>query len=242
MNDEIVKAHALADGELDGAEKTEATAAVAADSRLAAEHAWAVLFKTHLREKVQLVTDDDVWRSCRRRLDEIDRVNKAQNFVGKYAWALCALFLAGILFAGGMDRMNPNRQLRSEHVAGLLNGLREVRGEPNRLLDELNRLTGSQHASPNVAQVVGGAVGSIDGRRVVRLELSDGRGPLSLFAIQAVSSLEGLETDDAGFRCGAINDRPAVSWKQQGCLLILVATRTTAELKQIAESIRNEDK
>lgn len=240
MSDDILKAHALADGEIDGQEKAEALRAVAENPHLAAEHEWALLFKTQLRSKLQPIKDDEVWESCRRRLDEIDRVSRTQVFVGKYAWALCAVFLAGILLAAGMDRMGSNRQLRSEHVAGLLNGLKQVKGEPNRLWDELDRLTGSQHTGSTVAQIVGGAVGSVDGRKAVRLELNDGRGQLTLIGIASAASLEGLDSDDAGYRCGSINDRSAVSWTSQGCLYILLAPRSTAELKQIAESFKIE--
>lgn len=241
MSDGIEKAHALADGELSGAEKQEALDATASDPQFAAEYEWALLFKGQLREKLAPIHDEDTWQTCKSRLNELDKVKRTEGFVGKYAWAFCLIFLVGIFSAAAMNRMGFSRPLGSESVAGLFHDLTPFKfSEPSQAIaDVRNKVGRAPQLSSNVARVTNVASGVIDGRRVGRLTLDDGHGQILLFVVEGASGFEGLNITDSGYRCGSMNDLQAVSWTDTGYLFMLVGPRNMAELKNLAEEVRS---
>lgn len=241
MSDWIEKVHALADGELGEAEKAEAVHAVASDPRAAAEHEWAVLFKHHLSEKLTPVTDEETWLASKRRLDALDKTNKAETFVGKYAWAFCMIFLVGIFSAAVVNKLGGSRPLSNDHVAGLFNGLTPFDfTESRQALESVKAKVGlAPRQVIGVARVTSLAIGSVDGRRTANLTLDDGRGPMNLVVISDTSAIDGLDYRDSGYRCGMINELRAVSWTDTGYLFLLLGPRTHQELLSIAGQIKN---
>jgi len=241
MSDQIEKAHALADGELSGAEKAEALQAVASDPNFAAEHEWAILFKSQLSDKLPPVHNEETWQICLRRFDAIDKTKKTEYFVNRYAWAFCLIFLVGIFSAAGLNWKGMSRPLGNESVAGLFNDLTPFKFTgSNDAIDNVRREVGrAPQLSTNVARIKQVASGMIDGRRAGRLTLDDGHGSILLFVVEGASAFEGLDIVDSGYRCGSMNDLQAVSWTDTGYLLILVGPRNVAELKSLAGEIRS---
>lgn len=243
MSELIENLNALADGELEGDAKLAAQEAVASDPQAAAEHSWAVLFKTQLREKLQPVENDELWAACKTRFDAIDKSQRAEVFVGKYAWAFCLIFLVGIFSAATVNRASGNKPLSNEHVAGLLNGLTPFSfSGPEQALESVRKAVGTgQLQSPDQTRVTSVSLGTVDGRRAAKLTFVDHLGGMSLFVVCATSGIEGIESVDKGYKCGHINDQSAVVWTEYGRMFLLVSNRSQEDLVHAADQIRNVD-
>lgn len=241
MSDLIENMHALADGELEGDAKAAALQAVASDPQAAAEHGWATLFKTQLREKLQPVENEELWSACRARLDAIDKTSKAEVFVGKYAWAFCLIFLVGIFSAATVNRMDRSRPLGNSHVAGLLNGLTPLNfSESKQALESVRQAVGAgPRQNPDQTRVTSLSLGTVDGRRAAKLTFEDNVGEMSLYVVSSTSGIEGIEGSDRGYKCGHINENSAVCWTEYGRLFMLVSSRSHEDLMHVADEIRN---
>ncbi|MBL8065400.1 MAG: hypothetical protein JNM34_06020 [Chthonomonadaceae bacterium] len=233
---------AYADGELTETEVEAAAGAIANDPHAAAELEWATMTKSLLKSKVTSEFDPALWAKCRDRLDAIDKTKTTEAFVGKYAWALCLVFLAGILSAAFLNRAGAGRPLSTDHMASLFNGLTPFSFTGSQdAIDNMRSKVGMVPSQlPNVARCVAAATGSIDGRRVGRFILDDGRGFVTLFVIEGTNGVEGLSEADQSYQCGNINDAAAVSWKQSGYLCLLVGPRNIAELKNLGNVIQSQ--
>lgn len=240
MSEKTELAHALADGELQGEELAEAHAAVANDADAAAEHQWASFCKSTIRDKLAPIDNPELWQACRKRLDEIDRARTVNVFVGRYAWALCLIFFAGIFSAAMLNRMGGSRQLPASHVASLINGLTPMPMNGNSAEVANPGKTGSilRKVSESVP-VRKIEIGTVDGRDAAHMLVRDRTGDLHLYVVTETNSIEGIQIRDGVFLCGVINDSRVVTWTDSGSLLLLMGKRDRASLLDIAQQIRN---
>ena len=241
MSEWIDKVHALADNELAGDEHTEASEAVASNPNAAAEYQWAKLLKSELKDKLPVAQNDDLWKSCQARLDAIDKANRAESFVGKYAWAFCLVFLVGIFSAAYMNRTGNRRPLTNEHVAGLLNGLTPFSfSEPQDAIQSIQKRIGTAPAQlPQSTKMTSLAFGTVDGRQAAKVTYMDALGEIDMFVVSATDSIDGIDNQARGYRLGHINDWEALSWSESGNLFLLVSKRDPEQLKAVADQIRN---
>lgn len=241
MNKTTELMSALADGELQGQELEQAQAMLQADPAAANEHAWALALRQTVATKCANHPPDSAWDACRARLDAIDRTQSTERFVGRYSWGLCAIFLVAILSAAAVNRMAGTRTLPSSNVAGLFTGLQPMGSQaPVTAAENIRRAVG---LSPNriaqlEANVLDLAVGRVGQRRAARLTLADNRGQLHLFVVSGAAEVEGLAGQKDGCRVGDINGKPAVSWTDDGYLLLLTGDRDVDDLIRVARTIQ----
>ncbi|MCW5937705.1 MAG: hypothetical protein KIT11_10420 [Fimbriimonadaceae bacterium] len=242
MNETLEQIHALADGQASGEAKQEALAAVAADPKARAEYEWALYLRRELPNKLTPCRNDEAWKSTKARLDAIDRTRTAESFVGRWAWAFCAIFFVGILSAAVVNRTSGARPLSTSQAAGLFTALEPMNvEEPAQALEIVRQSTG---IAPNrVANLKGDireiSCGTVGGRKAARLTLDDGRGRMALFVIAETTAVEGIDQNQANYQAGTINNVPAVSWRDQGFLMLLVGRRDLNDLRAAADQIRS---
>jgi anti-sigma factor RsiW len=232
---------ALADGTLDAADKERAEQLLQADHEALSEFEWAVMLKQSVREHCRPVAASEEWRAAKSRLDEIDRVKKAEHFVSKYSWALCGIFLVAIVSAAVFNR-GVSRPLGNAHVAGLFSGLQlEPAGSETQVIESVRKRLGEvpkpvAHLPGRVTHV---ACGQIDGRSAIRLSLQDSAGQLTFFSIRSTTSIDALQRVEGDYQLGLLGGVPAVAWVDGGYLLILAGDRSFETLIQSAESIKS---
>jgi len=243
MNDTTELMNALADGNLSGEEHTKAEALRHNDPVAAAEFQRATQVREALACKCACNPDPELWKSCVRRLDELDRVSKTERFVSKYAWGLCAIFLVALLSAAGINRIHGAGTVPSSNIAGLYTGLTPMGSQaPSTAAENVRQAVG---IAPNridelEARVIDLAVGNVGGRRAARLTMHDGEGQVVLFVLSGASEVEGVNRPIGnGFCSGAINGRAAIAWQDSGYLLLVTADRTEQELIQVAKTLRS---
>jgi anti-sigma factor RsiW len=89
--------HALADGELDKGEAKLLREALRDDPQAQAEYEVILNFKEMVVQQSVRHEAEDCWKACQVRMNEIDRSRRVESFVGRYAWAMCAVFFVLIL-------------------------------------------------------------------------------------------------------------------------------------------------
>ncbi|MGE3126259.1 MAG: hypothetical protein AB7F50_05435 [Fimbriimonadaceae bacterium] len=242
MNEKTELMNALADGNLPDEELAEAEALCKSDPAATAEFERAKMVRATLASKCVAEPDPEIWKSCVRRLDEIDRVSKTERFVTKYAWGLCGIFLFALLSAAGINRLNGAGTVPTSNIAGLYTGLTPMGTQaPSVAAENVRQAVG---IAPNridelEARVIDLAVGIVGGRKAARLTMHDGEGQVVLFVVSGANEVEGVARSIGnGFREGSINGRPAISWQDSGYLLLVTADRTAEELVRVAKVLR----
>ncbi len=244
MNDWIEKIHALVDDQLTPDEKSEVTRLISESKEAQAEYQWALYLKDTLATKCAPVADDDSWREAVARLDAIDRTKRTETFVGRYAWAMCALFLVAIVSAAWVNRTTGSRQLSNEQVAGLFGSFAPAM-ERSTVQNQAPQDVVKQ-CVPDAPVVVIPATFRIEaaertsgnGHDAARLLLQDDRGRLALVIIKDANGVESIETP-AGteYQTGTLNDKPCVMWQKNGSTILLMGPRSTEDLLRIAEGM-----
>ena len=242
---ETLDMHALADGQLEGEALAAANQQIADDPQARAEFETVALLKSTVKRACPPVTDPEVWKACKGRLDAIDRSKKAEVFIGRHAWALCGLFAVLIFSAAMFNRMNGRNKLYTGDMARMMSSMSPLPfsiGEPAQVQKQLQAELG---ATP--IQVPSGGLrptgmlrGFIDGRRAMLVDMADADGPARLIVIENVHEVEGLHQSDGEpmFIVGRLNDMNAVSWRSGDFLCILVGDREVGALCDAAGRIR----
>jgi anti-sigma factor RsiW len=237
--------HAYADGELTPEE------AAALQTRLqtspeAQAHLDAILaLKRALREKVAAVDCRAEWRGCVGRLNELDRTRRVERFVGRYAWAVCGVFLITILAGGLTNRTGRSDSVSMSDISRIVTTLAPRRTPPaldaarERWLDELLGQA-RQSVDPQRMQILGYADGHLDGRRVTTFSIRDANGDFALLVMPGVLNLEGTAAlpQDQVFKLGHLQGLNCVAWTDGNNTLAVVADRTYEELVQVATSLQ----
>ncbi len=240
--------HALADGELEKAEAAQLREALKKDPASQAEFESILNFKDVLREKPLRYESEECWRSCVKRLNELDRTKRVESFVGRYSWAMCALVFALIL--GGRY------------------AVKDVRGDSARMAD-LDRVfpvrgNGAAPADPDLQRAykdildrangavdgkglsrVGSSTGTFQGIPAARFILRDSQGPLVLFVIHDLVNFEDVAEDPTrpGMYTGVIRaiGAPIVSncaiWHNRDFTMVLAGNRSPQDLESVAAQV-----
>lgn len=226
--------NALVDNELNSNERAEVEAMITDDPHAMAELGGIRLLKTALQEHVRPVPCEDEWKSCVKRLNEIDRSTKTKFIVDRWAWAMCSVLFAFILTVGMYNRTNP--AFRAD-PRGLT---RASMGNPVR--DVLHLVKSQFGKAPVIPQgplrPEAGWLGSYDGHPVARILLKDNQGEINWLILPGGATVEGVSPMDDGLHSsGKSGDSTSVTWTENGIVMVLTAPREASELRDIANTI-----
>lgn len=233
-------AHALADGHLSEDEANAVKARLETCPQTKSEFETVRSLRETVKRSCNGNPNPELWERCRGRLDEIDRLKRTERFVGKYAWALCGLFFIAITCAGILNRLDPTRSMRSSEVASMFSSLSPFRTRlgpqdiPNVLNQEVGRAPVTVPAGE--VRVIGMARRVIDGRPVVRFELEDRIGPISVLAIGKANKIEGLSDDQVAMHEWKAGSRNCVSWVDRDIIMVVASEREMPLVRDLAES------
>lgn len=239
---EMTDIHALADGELSPEDAARVEAQVNQCPQSLAEYKACVALKSATRRLCDAVTCEETWNRCKARLGEIDRTQRVESFVGRWAWGFCSVFLALILGAGMLNRGAGN-PLHSTDVARMMSSLgtspSTAPAAPEQMRNWLRGFAPGTIQLDHV-RVVAAADGVIDNRRVARLTLQDAQGFSNLLIIPNADGIVDLKGDGApeGYCYGRVGQLPCVAWTESGFAFIVVANRSPQDLLGIAQGIR----
>lgn len=230
--------HELADGRLDPSAQAALMAELETNAALRAEYNSILSLKSALKRTCEPVECAELWKTCRGRLDELDRANRVQSFVTKNAWALCGVFAIAIVTAGTMNRISRGNIVGSGDVAQALSGLSPFTGAQSNSNDVLTRIarSGSLDVEQGTYRVTNSSEGVINGRMSLRLSLRDDAGNLELMVIQG-ASVPNIDAH-SGLAFSKVQSLNSVAWSHGNDAYFLLGDRSDSELQQIANQFR----
>lgn len=245
MNDWI-QMHALADGELDDQAKAQATELAQKDPACNAELQTVQALKSLLQTRCCCSPPPTLWTQTRKRLDAIDRARKADSFVGRYAWALCGVFLVMLVGAATTNRLAAKRSVHAGDMAEMASSLSPLAlpsgSAPKLVHDFVSNVLRDAPVTPEPVDLTLRSVaeGIIDGFRVARLTFGDQKGTVALIVVKNADEVQGVHEDRQvdGYRVGKLNSLHVVSWIEGGYALFVVGQRSPEELCRIADALR----
>lgn len=234
--------HAYADGQLDGDEKRSVEERLKTCEKSQAELRAVQGLKAVVQEKCPSMHCQETWERSRKRLDEIDRTKRAEFFVGKYAWGICAIFFV-VIFSAAMFNRTMGGGLRTGDVlASSLSSVGSPRSQaPSEQQKWLQGFLPEQRLSmpENNIRVLGGAVGQMDGKKIVRLNLEDGKGELALFIVSQVNHVDDMQQlqGHSMYSAGRVNNRNCLTWNDGGWAYLMIGERSIDELVHAADAM-----
>jgi len=234
--------HAWVDGELDSDRQKIVSQAVEADPALTAEYHAIVLTKTVLRSKCATEQSAESWNACRERIRRLDQDIRIQQFVGRYAWGICGVFLAILLVGAWVNRTLGSGLIRPGEVASMASTLMPVAQprttEPDKMHQWAVGTIGDapMNLNPGVCQVRSISTGYCDGRRIIRVVLRDAKGDVSVWVVSGASTIDGFRPLPTGgeFLYGRMNGLPSLAWTDNGYALFVAGDRDFESLRAIA--------
>ena len=247
MTDWLEKVHAYADGELDPAEKAEVERLIQDDPRARAEHAWAVQIRQTLRTKTATYDSSEAWKASVARLDEIDAVTgdkRVESIVGRFSWGIAAILLGVIVVAGVLNRGKAGT-LSNQELAGLVSDTpfsQQQDIDSSKKIDEIarERLGADMPDIQPLLAVTHVSVGKIENRPVMKVDLADITGPMSLYIVKGVDNFENFQRipGSRDFFGGTLNGLSCVSWTDSQFGYMVIADRSLDETLSIADDMR----
>ena len=192
--------------------------------------------KSCLKSKAQTPECGTVWKGCAERLNELDRVKKAESFVGKYAWGLCALLFVVIIGGGVLNRLQGGN-VGMGQVASDISSMVPMQGTSSQP-EQLNSLIHNPAIviDPNRVRIVQPIVDRLSGR-VTGVQLRDSIGLANLIIIPDVGGVDGGQSIGDGMFAGQINGHNCVICPRSGSAVLLMGDRDTSQLHDFALSI-----
>jgi hypothetical protein len=242
---DTLRLHAYIDGELSVEEQEEAKKTLDECSATRREYEAILAVREALRRVGTEESFADVstqWKACLGRLDEIDRSNRTQCFVQKYAWAMAATVFGMIIVGGALNRSNA-RGPEGSDVPNMFAQLGPSQKatpqttQSNRFYDMVLRLAQQDLKRIRVTGVVSG---DVDGVHLERYTLEDGAGTMSMLVMDKTIEPDGFTPiKNTPYFAGQIDHHNCVLWKNQTGSLILVGDRTLDDLAEVVDSCRN---
>ncbi|HLK15811.1 MAG TPA: hypothetical protein VKT78_13490 [Fimbriimonadaceae bacterium] len=232
--------HAAIDGELPTHEHAAALAAISADPAASVQYAEYRRLKDSLGSLPPVDVPAGVWKGCTRRLDELDRNRKAERFVTRYAWGLCASVFLLIMGAGSWNRLTGQHLGASDvtHVAGVINPLGPAVGSNSG--DVGKWLQPEKPLRSSHVRAVGIRPPQAMGTPTMCYLLADNHGFMTLYKWPGTDPIDGdgySHVEGTQFSAGRVLDQPSVAWVKDGFHHVLTGPREVEELERVANEM-----
>ena len=235
-----IELHALADGEMDPREANALREALKADPRADAELDAILNLKDVVAKNSLRHSDDEVWKGCLRRLDALDKSSRVEGFVGRYAWALCAVMFAFILSGRYAMRNVQGETTRTADITRLLGGrpasareLAEAK-EYERLLKGV--ASGLDRNEVQIRAINSGFVRDIP---AARFDMRDIEGDFRITRIDALLNLQDTVpvSSTPGMSAGVADGENCLVWRTPGHTWLLSGPRSLSDLGVLANRL-----
>lgn len=244
MNCDLLKVHALVDGQLDEAESQELQRHISECESCRSEFLSVQILKGVLGAKCDKPQTTQSWAKCVKRLNEIERTSKIESFVGRYSWAMCAILFLVIVSGSITNRVFGRNSVHSGEVANMVSSMAPLSGiKPSSWFDSQKWLQQTFGYSPTPSQpegltVLSMAKGTVNGRRGALLKLADSKGALNLLAIEAEGLEGGAKMDGRSrYSVGQINMVNSIAWTDGRVTFVLIGNRPFEALGDVADKI-----
>jgi hypothetical protein len=235
---ELQELHAFIDGELNPEQTKDVRAWIAKDASAQAELNAISNLKDCLKDKSSTHSADDCWKLCVGRLNELDRSRKVEGFVGKYAWAMCAILFA-LVIGGRYAVSNTKGQTVAAADFGLFHSSSQ---SPSPQVQKLfSQILSQAHRNRADVRILNQSSGMVNDTPVDRVVFADDRGELYYYVFPNPLNLEDASevSPGAGISGGRIPGSRSsyVIWVDGGQTNVLVGPRTVEDLSKAARDL-----
>ncbi len=235
--------HALADNELPPSDRDRVLTALRSDRVAQREYEGILAMKRALQSRRDAHTSDELWQTCRARLQAIESTQRTERFVWRNAWALSACVFLVLVSAAWFQRSGP-RPVRAQEVAMLASGMfpsgSSHVADPNRFGQWFEKEVGAPKIPSGPLVPIAGVAGTFHGARVARIVLQDQRGTVSFVVVHNPSVAYRSDCSQTRYFCvNQMRNMNAVAWLEPGFEMMLVGDRSQADLLSIAEQLRD---
>lgn len=233
--------HALADGELSNKEAASLREALKADPRAAAEVDAILNLKDVLRESSIRHENEEAWRACVGRLNELDKSRRVEGFVGRYAWVLCGLMFAFIVSGRFAMHEVQGDSVETPEFARILptsNRSTVLNAQQSREADRvLKALKGS--LDPKEIQISPPTIGTVHGNPTVLVFLRDRVGDMSLAEVEGTLNPQDTMplSGHPDMGVSVANGRTCLVWHAGGHTYLLSGDREVESLQSVAQQL-----
>ena len=235
---DLLRMHALADGQLDGDEKEIANRELAESKACRAEFESVRALRSALSQHCLGTECKEVWAKCRDRIAELDRKKSVESAIGRYAWGLCGTFLVFIVGAAILNRAGGPRDIRTGDVAKIIGGFGRLSTGDGPPVEDMQKWIRTTTVDVGKLRTLGFAEGNYEGRDAALLTLADAEGIVQVVIVRGAQQVVGAEPMDGDYAYCVLNGVNCVTWTDADCSLFLVGMRTPEGLRGVAESIR----
>jgi len=232
-----IEVHAYVDGELPAGQLAEVKASIDSSPETIREVEAIRGLKTMLRERIETPEIGSSWKSCVKRLDEIDKAQKVERAVNRWAPAICSVLFLGIIGAGLMTRYTHWKpSADSPSVARFLG----FSANPTQSIDHQERMLKQSFSSTPVhMQVRGVSDYVIDGTPVRRFDVRDASGNLQILLVHEHIDFEGMRTlpDHLSVRVGIVGTTNCAARIDGNDTIVVIANRSYKDLAEVLNQV-----
>ncbi len=230
--------HGYADGELTANERAHVESLLQSSPQAQAEFEAIKNLKSFLAAQPSKPVEPALWKSCAKRLDEIDRAKRTEGFITRYAWAL-SLLLFVVIMGGGYLRRIHGSSVGTGEVAAYASSLVPISGPKPRQAEQLNTWINDQTGQrPKItldpSRILGVAIADQGDRRIVSVRFTDQSGELALMVIPGVTAVDGVQPMGNGMFACKIDKMNGVTWGDGDCAVVLIGNRDYEYLRTVA--------
>jgi len=232
--------HAYVDGELSAGQLTDAKTTIESSANTLREVEAIRSLKTMLREKSEAPEIGGSWRSCVRRLDEIDKARKVERAVNRWAPALCGVLLLGIVGAGLFNLRTHWNAPKSQNLARFIGVSGKAPNSGTSIDHQERRLQESFASTPTHLEVRRITDGLIDGTKVRRFDMRDASGNLQILLVHEQMDFEGMRTlpDYPTVRAGVLGTTNCAARIDGNDTVVVIANRSYKDLAEVLNQVR----
>ncbi len=184
---------------------------------------------------------EDAWKKCKGRIAEIESARRTENFVSRYAWALCASLILMIVVGGGWQRLNgtsnSNGTAITEMMAGFVPNRQQnsTPAEVQRWVEGVFDFAG-EATRPDRLELLAMEKGVSSGKMVERHWIKDGEGQIILIAVEGHVPMTGMTpaSEDGKYMVGHVGKANCIGWYKPNYTVFLMGERPTENLKVAA--------
>ena len=233
---EPTQLHAYADNELTPQEANALRESLRHDPSASAEVDAVLNLKDFLAKNCARHENDEAWRSCVRRLDEIDKAKRVEGFVGRYAWALCAALFLFILSGRAAMRNVQGDSARTADLASFgrsVAPVTEANRAQSRFYEEILGQVG-RNLDPNAIEIGQPMRGMVHDLQAACIPMRDRKGDLILLRIGGLLNIQDTVPASPSLSAGVVDGENCVVWHVDGETWVLRGMRSVESLGEVA--------
>jgi hypothetical protein len=239
---QLLNVHALADDQLDLKYKRDTIQLLSENQQSLAEYLSVVQLKEVLQKHCKPIKNDAVWQEISQNLRQNSQKQKTESKLRMLSLTLAASFVVSVAMVGINNLTKQQNTLNASEIPTIASSLAPMgqggEGPSSQLKHWIHGIFSNLHLQTNIDSLKVYSVdsGTLKGKRVVRFNLYDDKGPLKLIVVEGIQAIkgDGEIAQDSRFSYRELNHQNYVIGIKGSYAILLTGDRSKEDLKEIA--------